>query len=322
MVMDAQDAVVQNKVSESSINPNSIILQKIREGIKQTIIKGDFEIPILPHVATEVMKLANDPKTGIMDLERVVKQDQVIAARVIKTANSPFYRGVQEITSLTAAMSRVGLKQIKDIIVSLGIQSQAFKAVGFEAMMDRIWDHSVACAGVSQMIAKKIAIDQDAAFLAGLVHDIGKPIIVQMAAKIEDVERKQEMAQAKMLGRNFDPKAFVIPGLREHVIPLAFNEYHATVGSAVTARWNLPQLIVDVAKHHHDYSKAKDEAKKLSAIVQSSNLLCHHFGLGHDEEKLDVLNMDSLLSLGFTPESIQDLLDDVPETAHKLMGFM
>ncbi len=300
------------------LDPNAALMQTVRDGIKNAIIKNEFDIPMLPTVATEVMKLTNNPNVGLSDLEKVVKQDQALAARVIKTANSPFYRGVAEITSLSNAMSRIGLKSIKDIVVSLSVQSQTFKLAGFEPIMDRIWDHSVACAGVAQHYAQKIGAEADAAFLAGLLHDVGKTIIVQIAGKLQN----NEGIRARQKDPKVDPKKYEIPGLKDTVLPLAFQEYHLTAGYAVASRWSLTEIVADVVKNHHDYKKAQPAHQRLCAIVQLANLTCHHYGLGHAEEPCGIEKNEAWEFLNVTEDRASDLANQAQEVAHKLMGFM
>ncbi len=318
----AQAINVAAPATASAPSNSEVLLTKIKEGIKLAVVKGDFEIPMLPTVATDVMKMANDPKVGIMDLERVIKQDQALAARVIKTANSPFYRGVSEISSLSNAMSRIGLKSIKDIVVSLSIQSQSFKTQGYEFILDRLWDHSVACAGISQMIAKNLGVDQESAFLSGLLHDIGKTIIVQIISKFENAERAKAEQEAKANRKPFDAKTFSIPQLKEVILPKACDEYHATIGSTVAARWNLPEIIREVVKNHHDYTKSAEAHRRLCMVVHLANMMCHQFGLGHDESPINVSQDPAWDSLGVAGDKISNMMEDGPNVAHKLMGFV
>lgn len=297
-------------------------MDKVKAGVKNAVVKGDFDIPILPHVAAEVMKLINDPKIGIPEMEKVVKQDQAIAARVVKMANSTMFRGIQEISSLSQAMSRIGLKNVKDIVVSLGIQSQTFKIAGFEDTLGLVWNHSVACATVAQRIAQDLSADKELAFLSGLMHDIGKPVLVQILSKLENAEKLPAMAEARKSGKKFDDKAFRLPGLRETILPQAFDEFHTVVGGAVAARWNLPETVVQVVKSHHDPMKTEEKYRKLSYVVNLANEICHHMGYGQIQSSRDLDNLPATKALEIEPLEMKELLEEVaPKVEAALSSF-
>lgn len=297
------------------------ILAQIKAGVKTVIAQENFEIPLLPHVASQVLQMANNPKAGIQEIENLVKQDQVIAARVIKTANSPFYRGVQTIVSLRDAMSRMGLKALKDIVFSLSVHSKIFKIKGFEPVLEKVWDHSVACAAISQHIAKKLGIDAEQAFIAGLLHDIGKPVLIQVVADFEENQKKLAMQKAKKEFKPFDEKKWNMDKLNEVLLPLVFDEYHAIVGALVAAKWKLPNVICEIVRYHHDYEKAQ-EAKKLATVVHSANLFCHHFGYGHEPRTIEFHAQKCFTELKLPTETVKKLVDEIPEVATSLMGSM
>ncbi len=297
------------------------MLAQIRLGVKEAVSKENYEIPLLPHIAAQVLKMANDPKAGIPEIETLVKQDQVIAAKIVKTANSPFYRGVATIVSLRDAMSRIGLRSLKDIVFGLGLQSKVFKVKGYEETLNTIWNHSVACAAICQHLAKKLNLDAEHAFLSGLVHDIGKPVLIQVVSQFEEMEKKKIIDKAKKEFRMIDPKTVQVPGIVDILLPIVFNEYHATVGALVAARWKLPNSIIEVIQHHHDYTKAK-EAKTMSTIVYTANLLCHHFGYGHEEAPKMLHHEKAFTELKMNPDQIKALENDVPPTVNSLMGVL
>lgn len=303
---------------EETLSP---FLQQIRLQVKETISKENFEIPLLPHVATQVLQMANNPRAGIPEIENLVKQDQVIAAKIIKMANSPFYRGVSTIVSLRDAMGRIGLKALKDVVFSLSVHGKIFQIKGFEQLLAQIWDHSVACAAISQTIAKKIGADTEQAFLTGLLHDIGKPVLVQVLSQVEDAERKKEADKMKKLFKPFDAKAFKIPQLHEVLLPIVFQEYHAVVGALVAGKWKLPEAIVEVTRFHHDYTKSKD-ARKMTTIVSLANMMCHHFGYGHDEAPVILHQQKGFTELGISAENIKKIEDEVPIAVKSLVGSL
>lgn len=297
------------------------IMAQIKVGVKAAISQENFEIPLLPHVASQVLQMANNPKAGIPEIEALVKQDQVIAAKVIKTANSPFYRGIQTIASLRDAMSRMGLKALKDIVFSLSLHSKIFKIKGFEPVLEKVWDHSVACAAISQHLAKKIGIDSEQAFIAGLLHDIGKPVLIQVVADFEENQKKMTMQKAKKEFKPFDESKWNMDKLNEVLLPLVFDEYHSIVGALVTAKWKLPNSICEIVRYHHEYEKAQ-EAKTMATIVYVANMFCHHFGYGHEERPVELHAQRVFSDLKMNSDQVKKLVDEIPTVATSLMGNM
>ncbi|MDB5038015.1 MAG: signal transduction protein [Bacteriovoracaceae bacterium] len=292
-------------------------LRVIRGRIKETVSAQTFDIPLLPGVATQVLQMANNPKAGLDDLEKLVKQDQVIAAKILQVSNSPFYRGISTIVSLRDAMNRMGLTTMKDIVFSLSVKGKVFQARGFEKELENIWQHSVACAVISQMIAKKVGIDGEYSFLAGLLHDIGKVVLIQILAQLEEEERQKKVKEMKTLSKPFDPKSFKIDQLHDVLAPVVFQEYHAAVGAFVATKWKLPSLISQVIQFHHEYAKSED-ARSITTVVYLGNILCHHFGYGHEETPIEYMNEKAFFELSLSVDQIKKLFDDIPAAVDAL----
>lgn len=130
-------------------------------------------------------------------------------------ANSVMYRGSMEITSLQNAMARIGLKNVKDVVITLGIQSKAYNIANFEEILAKIWENSISTAVVAQGLAKSMLADKEASFLAGLLSNIGKPVLVQICSKVENKEKLDAQGRARQARTAFDPKTWRMPGLRE-----------------------------------------------------------------------------------------------------------
>lgn len=300
-------------VSEIPAGQNSELIAKIKTGIKSAVVRGEFEVPTLPNVTAEVMKLLSNPNVGLNQLETVIKQDPAIAARVIKTANSVMFRGAMEIASLQQAMARIGLKNVKDIVITLGVQSKAFNILNFEDVLQNIWKNSLSCATIAQTLAKTLLGDKESAFLAGLLSNIGKPVLVQICSKVENTEKINAQSQAQRSGQKFDPKTWKLAGLREEVLPIVIEELHATIGAAVGARWGLPEPVLNSIKFGTDPTKAPQQNQKLAWTVNLAQKLCVHFGFGVPIKTIEIFSDPAVAALGFNPTELNELLEDIPE---------
>jgi HD-like signal output (HDOD) protein len=286
------------------------LVLKMKDGIKAAVLKGDFEIPSLPNIAMEVMKLMNNPNVSLMQIEGLVKQDQAMAARIIKMANSSMYRGAVEITSLQQAMARIGLKNVKDVVVTLGIQSNAFKIPGYEDLLALLWEQSISTALLSQAISASAFGDKEQAFLTGLLSQIGKPVLIQIAAKIEKSEKFEAKKEAFTKKTKFDEANFKVPGLKEEILPLALQEFQTTVGSAVASRWNLPDTVLHVIKNQKKPAASPEAAQKLCWTIHLALAGSQSLGFGGGLHDSSYTTAEALKALEIDPAEFQNLLDD------------
>lgn len=310
-------------------------IRAVKQKVKEAVSKEDFEIPLLPTAATQVLQLANNPNAGFAEIEKLVKQDQVIATKLIKTANSAFYRGASEVVSLRDAMARIGLRMLKDIVFSLSLHSKIFRVKGYEAQLDEVWKHSVAAAGIAGILAKYSGYDSDHAFVAGLVHDIGKPVLVNVVANWEQelLKPKPETPEQKKIRLWGTPEQKAALKKREPdkekihnifievLLPLVFEEYHTKVGALVAAKWKLPNEIFQSIRYHHKREEAK-ENKTLINIIFLSNQLCHHFGYGHEEDPVNLQHLKAFDDLGIKEEKIDKISTDLPKYIDQLLSSM
>ncbi|TVQ80928.1 MAG: HDOD domain-containing protein [Bradymonadales bacterium] len=319
---------------EDSLSP---YIRQVKVRVKEAVQSESFEIPLLPHVATQVLQLANNPNSGFTEIERILKQDQVLATHVIKVSNSAYYRGLSEVVSLRDAMSRIGLKTLKDVVFSLSLHSKVFRVKAYEKALKDIWTHSVACAGISQILAQYAGLNADTAFLAGLVHDIGKPVLIQVVSgwELELLKPKPESPEekkirlwgtpeqkAQLLKKNARPDATRLHEVFEEVLlPTVFNDYHTSVGALVAAKWKLPQEIFESIRWHHQPKSASIDSKMIQ-VIYLANRLCHHFGYGHEEDPFILKHESSFAELKIPEAKIEKIGTDLPKLIDSLVEAM
>jgi putative nucleotidyltransferase with HDIG domain len=289
----------------------------VRATIKEQVTKENFEIPMLPQVATQALEMLKNPKTGIPELEKLIRQDQVLASRLIKIANSAYYRGVSETVSLRDALSRIGLRIAKDAILSSTIQGQIFDARGFEDVLKNLWQHSSAVATISRYLANKIGVDAEYAHIAGLLHDMGKPVLLNSFLELQKKKflvNSPKSAQTNLIktADSSSGQEVVLPPEQVHfILNRIFEEYHTTVGALVASRWKFPNVVVEIIRFHHDYEKSQN-ARTMVTVVYAANLLSHYFGFGRPPHGIDLQSEKAFAELGFSPEQVEELTRVIP----------
>jgi len=217
------------------------------------------DLPTLPSVALEVLSLAHQPDVTIQSIAESIHKDPPLAAKVLKLANSAFYRrGDRKIETLHQSIIFLGLAEIINITTSLSIFSALKSRKAKEvSIRESFWDHSVATGLIARYIDKKLGMrSMGREFVAGLLHDIGKIILDQyfhdefLAAYTMSIEKDRPMFEAEMevCGTN-----------------------HMEVGYFLAQKWNLPAYLGDVILWHHQPSQATH--RDMAALISMSNLL-------------------------------------------------
>lgn len=208
----------------------------LRARLAVAMERGEVELPVLPEMAAEVLALCADERCDARRLADSVRRDPALVANILRVANSPACGAAVAIKSLPQAVSRLGIGQVRGIALAVACRHRVFAARGFETEVRALFRHSFAAALWAQEIARARRWNVEEAFLAGLLHDVGRPAVLQAAVTLE-------------------PGARTGP-LRAQALALA-DEHHATVGEALALRWRLPTALADViAGHHGDASRA------------------------------------------------------------------
>jgi HD-like signal output (HDOD) protein len=236
--------------------------QKIKR-ITESIIS----LPTLPTVVTKMIQLVDNPKTSASSLARLIYTDQALTARILKLANSAYYGFPREISTVNMAIVVLGFNTVKEMGLSLSV-FEVFKGSASDGGFDisRFWQHSIACGSAARMIARRFKRNLiGEAFVAGLLHDIGKVILKQyMRAEFSAI---------------IEQSAHGIVALDDAEKEIA-GATHAQIGGWLAEKWNLPKIIVEsIACHHIPWEAKQDPA--LVAIVSVANYLCHIGQIGN-----------------------------------------
>ncbi|WP_339734371.1 HDOD domain-containing protein [uncultured Gimesia sp.] len=266
-------------------------------------------VPTLPEVAQELSRLAGDPTASAQDMAHVAEADLGLAAQILRVVNSSFFGFSRQISTIPQAIVVLGTHGVRNIALGLTVStlrpqlntdSQLFD-------VDDFWRHSLSVAIGARQLARELVIcDPEEAFLAGLLHDIGKLILIESCA-----EQYQELITAA--NTNNQPL---------HVLEetqLGFN--HADVGFALCERWKIPDSVAYSVQNHHHWNCEMPLATKqnqLLFLVNSANNLTKVSGIGFSGNAcVTPFCMQTSFSHGSLTEALQNTLESLPlEVAH------
>lgn len=258
-------------------------------------------LPVLPDVATRVIDIAGNPNSTVSQLAQVIGADQVLTTRLLGLANSAYAASVAGVTTIPDAVMRIGLTGVRNLAVAVCFASRLHDRRAYGEQGRAIVEHGLATAYVARAVALEAGVDGDEAFLGGLLHDIGKLVLL-----------KWYHDHARRSGR-------ISPAEEVQAI---IKQWHPTVAGVMFRRSNLPRQLDEPVVCHHDYEKAV-ENRPLAAVVYLANRLSHRWGFGCQPEEFDPREDIAAWELGLDPMWLDALDARAPEmlaTAKQVLG--
>jgi putative nucleotidyltransferase with HDIG domain len=268
------------------LTEETTIPEELHAALQERVSTDAIDVPMLPDVVWQVMNLTSSEHADARQLAELIQHDQALASHMLRVANSPAYKPRTPIVSLQQAISRLGLKQLAEIAFAISVQSRVFEAPGYEQEIRRLWQHAIATAVFASEIARLRRSNVEGAFLCGLLHDIGKPIILQL---LVDFEQHQH--------------TLLVPT----VVAALMETYHAQVGGLLAAQWSLPPNVQESILYHHDYTRAPTcgDAVRITCFA---DLLAEHLMEPEVCETASVFNHPVLAELHIYPAEVETLL--------------
>ncbi len=271
----------------------------------EQILNTIGELPSSPAVVSLVMGMTSDLNTDVRELSRALSSDPAMAARALRLSNSPFYGRPADVSSVEEAVLVLGFFTVRSLVVATATYD-LFKGDGQsenqENLASALWEHSLATAIASRQIAQLIEHNNlEECFLAGLMHDIGKLILLKKFP-----EQYPEMIEGAQ------PGVSSIPGERE-----AFGFGHDELGSALLSSWSFPELLVSAIADHHDRTaQQENEPISISNIVNLASAVAREIGAGFGESDIEEFSAENLWSakaLSIDDEKLAEIRDNLAE---------
>ncbi len=267
----------------------------------QKIIMSTRDLPAMPQVASKVLELSSDPNTSAAQLQQVISDDQAMTARILKIANSAMYSCSRKIKTLTEAIVMLGFNSIRSLVVTSAARNLYNTRKSRSGLKERLlWEHSIGVGFACRLLAQKHAPAlTEEAFLAGLMHDIGKLVL-----NIRIPEQFDEIVQV-VYNENL---SFHVTE-QEH-----FGFTHSEVGALLVNKWKLSPILEDVIRNHHN-QEAMSPDMPLLLYLDLANQLCHKMGIGFsDEPDLNVFESPANQILGLSEETFSETTAMLQET--------
>jgi HD-like signal output (HDOD) protein len=281
-----------------------------RDTIVETVLQAKG-LPCFPDVAVQLDQELAKPDYSVSRVQKIIEQDPGLVAKVLQVANSALYprRGGPTV-AIGEALMRLGMRELKRLAIATAVFEE-FRDFG-RVDEQRFWVHSLSVALTSRAItqftrAQVSASAQDAAFTAGLLHDLGSLVLHDLfpdACNALTLELEERGGLACDLER-------------EH-----WGIDHGEAGAILAERWSLPSPIVEVIRYHHRPWQSSATHRELVQLVHMANFICTNQGYGRREGGFpDSFDHSAWDALGLQLEQVPEIISKVGEEGEHSIVF-
>lgn len=272
----------------ASVNPLEVTSAQGLQGLEMLIVEVD-KLVSLPDIYYRLEEAIVDPRSTTDRIAELLRSDADLCARMLRVANSAFYSFPTKIETIERAVSTVGLRQIRELVLITSVV-KAFEGIPSGTVnMATFWEHSVAVAIMSRELGTCARIpNADSFYIPGLLHDIGRLVMyLKLPLLMRDLLQQREASgQAMYL-------------LERNILDYS----HAEIGGRLLEFWKLPQSIWEPVVTHHEPRKGGEYSLAACAIHIADGWVNTNF-LG---------SSGSGFELSINPEALERINVDIEE---------
>lgn len=251
------------KVHDESEKDKKADFDSIMQEIARKLESGDIEIPPLPDMLMRINE-AVSREVPTAQIAKIIMSDQILTTKILRVVNSSYYSPPQKINSVRQAAVFMGFKSILSIVTAHVLGGSQAKN---SEEMKGILRHSLLCAFICRKIAQELQLDQEELFVCGLLHDIGKTVLLNLLnnRKLGDDEKKEIIAN-----------------------------YHASAGHTLAAKWQLSDTVCTVARYHHAPGQAGAHRDIVEVVFLANTIANNSDNPDAFPEEFTAITMDDI----------------------------
>lgn len=230
----------------------------------KNVVSRVGDLPAMLSIIADVMETTDDPTVAMSEISEKIQRDPALTAKLLHVSNSAYYGLRQHVGTLNLALVVLGIREVRNVVLGISIFEMIHDPSIGSLVTETFWEHSVTVGSLSKKLGAKFALGlQGEDFIGGLLHDIGKMVLL------------------RQLGEEYERILKLSGGSSRVLCPLEANKFgfdHADVAAALATHWNLPQALADALRFHHpneDRELAKAKDPKLAALIRIANFASH-----------------------------------------------
>ncbi|HNW93771.1 MAG TPA: HDOD domain-containing protein [bacterium] len=268
-------------------------------------------VPTLPHLVSKLVQVVTSDASSARDVAKIISLDQAFIARILRLVNSAFYGFPSKIATVTHASAILGFNVIRSLALSITVFDM-FRGESYGFDRAAFWKHAIGTGVVARALARKVHYrEPEEIFIAGLMHDIGKVI-----------EDKFVHDEFLLVLQTVAEKGCSMREAEDEVLGLD----HARVGGKVAEKWNLPVMLREVVRYHHNPPadlNTLTEDGKVVGLVHMANIVSRvkQFGYGGDP---NVPEPNQVLweASGLAENDLRDILENIDQEFTNASAFI
>ncbi|MDD5153548.1 MAG: HDOD domain-containing protein [Desulfovibrionales bacterium] len=295
--MDGKDDVWEIDLDDDTGNSDELdpaVFKLISEQIEQ--------LPPFPMVINQILSMIEDPNATLADLSRIILNDPSLTGMILKVINSAYYGFNSKISTVSHAVSLLGFNEVKNMALSLPINDTLFAKTRSSGLSQAdLWVHSVGVGICGRKIGEKVCYPvPEEAFVAGLLHDIGKTLLNDVFPdKFDQALHRAEEQQRALVD------------IEQELLTIS----HATIGFWLAQHWKLPDALTAAIQNHHQPLIAISDGNagiRLEAIIFLADFLAKFLSLGFSGDRcLPQIGPEIVKHLAIKPEDVVSIAEAV-----------
>ncbi len=265
------------------------------------------DIPTLPVIVLKILKALESESSSAENVGKIITNDQSISTRVLRLANSAFYGFSKRISTISNAIVILGFDTVRQLALATSFFDTLSKISGGTTINKQdFWVHAIATAKGAHLLGEKLAPESSSPlFTAGLLHDVGKLILLAYFTKeydeilIEVQEKRLSLAKVEKSVLSTD---------------------HSEVGGWIARKWRFPEILVNAISSHHS---EKENLDLNAAIVAVADTATREAGVGNSwSYDKYAYNPAVLKQIGFTRGDTKKLVKDIAASKSEIIEFL
>lgn len=233
---------------------------------RKQIEKFIRRMPSLSTTVGKVLEICSRTDASPNELNKVISLDPVLTGQVLKLINSAYYSLVAKVTSLTRAITMLGMNTVKNMALSTAVIKTVSSAKKSKVLpTSKFWAHSIGVGASAKLLAIAAEVpvmEREEYFVAGLLHDIGKVPFGDEYSEVLGIAKKERAPLVEV---------------EEELLGIT----HQEVGMMIAEKWKLNPVIMDCVAGHHHAEETDEEHRRLIATVSLANIYINIFDIGY-----------------------------------------
>jgi putative nucleotidyltransferase with HDIG domain len=259
--------------------------------IIRLIESGNFSLPVYDPVSLKLQKAITAKTEDTMEIQNLIASDQTLAAEVLRAANSPFFCGLSPVRTIRTAIVRLGTQQMRRLILLI-LERAKYRAQNpaLHGMLGNLWRHASTTSLAAQWLSKRLHLTgiEEICFLGGLLHDIGKLVILRA---LDDLNRKERVEL---------PSSAIL----NEILQME----HCNVGYKMLLEWNIPEIYCQIARDHNNENANPEDLPLL--IVRLANEGSKRLGIDLNPDMFpDLAQIPEVNLLKVSTELLEEMAD-------------